>query len=410
MRLFFKLSLLAVCAVPSFAREAVHTGLDVLIETNFAALKGKRVGLVTNHTAVSSDGRHAADALAACGRLQLTALFGPEHGIRGRREAGESFDAEIDSSTGVPVYSLYGKINKPTPEMLKNVDVLVFDIQDVGARFFTYISTLFYAMEAAAESDIPFVVLDRPNPIGGRIVEGPVLDLANRSFVGIHEIALRHGMTVGELAQLFNGEGWLRGGVRARLTVVKMQSWRRNMLFEETGLRWIKPSPNMISPQTALVYPGMGLIEATNLSEGRGTPHPFEWVGAPWLDPVRIRQQMMESDLKGIRIDTLSFTPVDIPMVATGNNYRDRRCRGLEFTVTDAATFKSVELGFALITAVRRVHPDSLVIHEKRMNRLGGDGAVTRALMDGMSARDIIRLGEKKLKAFAAQRKKYLLY
>ncbi|MHC4745057.1 MAG: exo-beta-N-acetylmuramidase NamZ family protein, partial [Planctomycetota bacterium] len=262
---------------------AVKTGLDN-IASYHEMFRGKRVGIITNHTGCNSAGRHITDVFAEMEGVKVTALFGPEHGIKGSKAAGEKIDSEAGEAEDIPVYSLYGKTLKPTPEMLKNVDVLVFDIQDVGARFYTYTYTMSLAMEAAAENRKRFVVLDRPNPINGLTVEGSVLEPRFASFVGLYPIPVRHGMTVGELALMFNRQGWLKGGVRADLVVVSVGSWRRGDWYDKTGLRFIKPSPNMTDLNTAIVYPGLCLLEGTNVSEGRGTRKPFLQFGAPWID------------------------------------------------------------------------------------------------------------------------------
>lgn len=401
---------LALISCGYTGEQKVQSGLDLLVRDHFEPLAGKRIGLITNHTAVTRDGRHAADLFAQAGNLQLVALFGPEHGVRGTLEAGALLDHEKDPRTGVPVHSLYGQHNKPTLEMLKDVDVLVFDIQDVGARFYTYISTLFYGLEAAAEKSIPFVVLDRPNPVGGEIVEGPILDLAYRSFVGIHELPIRHGLTVGELAGLFNGEGWLAGGVKADLHVIRMGNWQRGLFYTGTGLPWIKPSPNMTDPHTALLYPGTCLVEATNLSEGRGTTAPFRQIGAPWLDAPALCRRLTSAGIEGVTADTVTFTPVSLPGTATNNKHENRACRGVTFTVTDPGRFRAVELGLHLLAAVRDLHPDSLVIREAGMNRLGGDGRLTRALLAGEPVEELIAIARAEENGFIARRLPYLLY
>ncbi|MDZ7295961.1 MAG: DUF1343 domain-containing protein [candidate division KSB1 bacterium] len=388
----------------------VESGLDVLVAEDFALLKGKRVGVVTNHTAIDRQGRHIADLLHEAPGVTLSKLFAPEHGIRGTAEAGAHISSEVDTKTGVPVMSLYGPTKKPTPEMLRDLDVLVFDIQDVGARFYTYISTMALAMEAAAEQGLPFVVLDRPNPIGGAIVEGPVLEPENRSFVGIHPIALRHGMTVGELARMFNEEGWLAGGIRADLTVVTMKNWRRAMPFAETGLPWVKPSPNIVSPTTAFLYPGIGLLEATNVAEGRGTPTPFEVCGAPWIDSGRLLATLRTHSFPGLECDTTSFVPMDMPGMATDPKYEGERCKGLRLRVSDPTVFRVVDFGMYLLAAVRDMHADRFVIREPGMRLMTGSTAVTAAMMKGDKPENIIASWQKDLQRFLELRKKYLLY
>ncbi|MDW7681663.1 MAG: DUF1343 domain-containing protein, partial [bacterium] len=294
------LNLICNCGSADIKTSAkVSLGIDILLDEHLDLIQGKRVGIITNQTGVNSDGKHIIDLVFEAPEVELTALYGPEHGLRGDVEGGLTISHLVDPKTGVPIYSIYGKTKKPTPEMLQNVDVLIFDIQDVGARFYTYISTMSLCMEAAAENQISFIVLDRPNPITGTIVEGPVLAPEYQSFVGIHPIALRHGMTVGELALMFNEQSWLANGIQVELQIVKMKNWRRDSWYGELGLEWIKPSPNMPSATTALLYPGMGLLESCNVSEGRGTAAPFIQIGAPWLDHVRLKQLLDNAGVAG---------------------------------------------------------------------------------------------------------------
>ncbi|MBC7187167.1 MAG: DUF1343 domain-containing protein [Calditrichaeota bacterium] len=381
-----------------------------MLASDCSLLKGKRVGVITNHTGIDRQGRHIADLLHEAPGVTLSKLFAPEHGIRGTAEAGAQIGAEVDAKTGVPILSLYGETKKPTPEMLSDLDVLVFDIQDVGTRFYTYISTMSLAMEAAAEQQIPFVVLDRPNPIGGVMVEGPVLAPENRSFVGIHPIALRHGMTVGELARLFNEEGWLAGGKKAELTVVRMKNWRRHMLFGDTGLPWVKPSPNIVSPMTALLYPGIGLLEATNVAEGRGTQAPFENIGAPWIDPAKLLQALQRRSVAGLALDSTSFVPVDLPGVATNPKYEGQLCKGLRLRVTKPESLRAVDFGIHLIAALRDLHPDKFAIREAGMRLMTGSTPVTTALIRGEAPEAIIASWNQELQTFLSLRQKYLLY
>ncbi|NLP11876.1 DUF1343 domain-containing protein [bacterium] len=385
------------------------TGLDVLAQQQFKPLYGKRVGLVINHTAVDRNGRSIVELLGACPLVRVAALFSPEHGLSGRREGGEIIPSQVDSITGAPIYSLYGETNKPTMEMLRGLDVLVFDMQDVGARFYTYISTLFLAMEAAAESRVDFMVLDRPNPIGGAIVEGPVLKKAFLSFVGIQPIALRHGMTIGELARLFNGEKWLSGGLRLNLTVVPLKGWQRDMFYAETGLPWINPSPNISSTHAEIMYPGTCLLEATSLSEGRGTEAPFEQFGAPWLDSEALIESL-QVDSAVVRLCRSDFTPVSIPGVAMNPKHLHRRCQGVKVQVRQPHAFYSVAFGLRVLSAVRSLHADSLQFSASGMNRLAGDDAVLLGLRAGRSSEQILESGRGELRKFLRMRKKYLLY
>ena len=262
----------------------VICGADILISDSLNLIKGKGIGIVTNHTAVLSNGTHLVDSLFNIKNINIVALFGPEHGIRGDAPDGLTITDGKDSKTGIPVYSLYGKIRKPTKEMLKGVDVLIFDIQDIGARFYTFISTMYYTLEAAAENNIPVIILDRPNPIGGLKVSGNIREEEFKSFVGIAPIPIMHGMTVGELAILFNEQHYLENNLHANLTVIKIKNWQREQLFNQTGLKWINPSPNMINLDEAMIYPGLCLLEGTNISEGRGTQKPFLTFGAPYIN------------------------------------------------------------------------------------------------------------------------------
>jgi uncharacterized protein YbbC (DUF1343 family) len=389
---------------------SVKTGLDVLMEQKWHPLKGKKVGVITNQTGVNSRGEHIADLLHAAPEVDLKALFGPEHGIRGQVEGGEKITSGLDPETGVPVISLYGKTRKPTPEMLEGLDWLIFDIQDVGARFYTYISTMSLAMEAAAENGVNFMVLDRPNPITGTLVEGPVLDPQFKSFVGIHPIPLRHGMTVGELARLFNEEGYLENRIQADLTVIKMENWRRDMWYEETGLNWINPSPNMPTPSTAVLYPGMGLLEATNVSEGRGTKNPFENVGAPWIEADQLMAKLQAFNIEGIAIQGTTFVPVDMPGAATNPKYEGETCQGVFLKVTDPHHFKSVAFGIRLLCALQELYPEKFSMSEKRMSRMTGQAWVRQAILNGQAPENIIARWQASLSQFKKIRNKYLLY
>jgi uncharacterized protein YbbC (DUF1343 family) len=399
---------------------AVRAGLDVAVADNFAEFAGKRVGIITNPTGVDRQGRHIVDLFAAAPRVKLVALFAPEHGFRGQEEAGAKVPVHVDKTTGTPVYSLYGKSRKPAPATLNELDALIFDIQDVGTRFYTYISTLSLAMEAAAENGVAFYVLDRPNPIGGTIVEGPVLDPAHRSFVGIQPIALRHGMTVGELALMFNEEGWLARGVRCELHVIKMAAtvsedaahrggWRRDTLFEDTGLKWVPPSPNMPTPRTALLYPGAGLLEATKFSEGRGTDDPFERVGAPWADSEALIAELRDF-LPPLWLRPTDFIPLSKPGKAANPKFKGTACHGMLVEVLEPQTFPSVAFGIHLLCALHRLYPRRLGIDKQAMTRLTGQEWVADMVLAGAAPQAIIARCEKDAARFREARSRYLLY
>lgn len=402
--------ILAVTLLSAQQKSAVKTGADLLFERHASLIKGKRVGLITNHTALLSNGMHLADALKKEPNVTLTVLFGPEHGIRGDAPDGRTIHDTLDASTGVPVYSLYGKINKPTPEMLKDVDVLIFDIQDVGARFYTFISTMFLGMEAAAEQKIPYLVLDRPNPITGTRIEGPLRVDSLKTFVGWVPIPTAHGMTVGELATMANNERWLKDGITAALTVVKMEGWKRSQWYEQTGLEWIKPSPNMISVNTAVVYPGMCIVEGLNVSEGRGTMMPFEQIGAPWIDGAMLAKELNARKLPGVRFEPVQFTPVEIPGTASNPKYKGRSCGGVRLTVTDRGSFASVRTGLSVVHAIRMLHRDSLTFRERGFDRLAGTPVIREMLLRGASVNEIEQHWEKELAAFRERRIASLLY
>jgi uncharacterized protein YbbC (DUF1343 family) len=373
----------------------VLTGIDVLERDSFTALRGARVGLVTNHTGLTADGRSSISVLHHAPHVELVALFGPEHGIAG------AFDEEIGHAvhpeTGLPVYSLYGKSYKPSVEQLAGIDTLVFDIQDIGCRFYTYISTLCHVMEAAAEHGLHIVVLDRPNPITGTHVEGPLADPDKLNFTAVHPIAIRHGMTVGELARLFKAERSLG----CDLAIILCEGWRRNDWFDATGLTWVNPSPNMRSLTQATLYPGVGLLEFTNVSVGRGTDTPFEVVGAPFVDGRMLAAELNGMALPGVRFIPISFTP-------TRSVHEGARCGGINVLVTDREALSAVQVGFALAIALRRLWPGAYE-HEKLTTLLANDEAY-QAYVGGAGYQEIEEGWADELRAFQVRRDAHLLY
>ena len=337
-------------------------------------------------------------------------MFGPEHGIRGDAPDGHSISDGKDSKTGIQVYSLYGKTKKPTKEMLKNVDILVFDIQDIGARFYTYISTMFFAMQAAVENNIPILILDRPNPINGIRVEGPIIQEGFKSFVGIANIPIMHGMTIGELALFFNEENLLNDNLKADLKIIKMQNWTRNMYFDETGLTWVNPSPNMTSLETALLYPGLCLIEGTNISEGRGTPTPFLNIGAPFINSDSLISKLNSYKLEGISYSKIKFTPVEIPNMASKPKFEKENCNGIYFTITDRQKLNSLKLGLVLIYSIMKLNPNDFSFRESSIDRLYGSSNLRTMLTKGFSPNEIMNTWKQDLEKFNQIRKKYLIY
>jgi uncharacterized protein YbbC (DUF1343 family) len=380
----------------------VKVGADILLEKRLDLLKGKRVGLITNQTGRTSSGEYLLDELLAR-HVVVTALFGPEHGIRGAEAAGESVADSVDESTHIPVFSLYGRIRKPTPLMLKDVDLLLYDIQDVGARFYTYLSTLGLCMEAAAEKGIPIVVLDRPDPLGGMITDGPVLPDSLRSFVGMFPVPVVYGLTVGEFASMANGERWLARGVRADLTVVPMEGWRRVMGWDDTGLPWVPPSPNIRRPETVLVYPATCYLEATNISEGRGTDSPFHLLGAPFIDGRKLMRTLERDSLRGVRLREASFTPAS-------SKFAGISCSGVRIDLLPGNSLRPVRLGLSLFSALEKVCGDSISVRRRSFARLMGDAEALDLIAAGKSSSFIARRWESGLRAFRERSAAYHIY
>jgi len=373
----------------------VLNGIDVLRRQNFAPLAQKRVGLVTNHTGLAADGATTIDLLFKCGVCRLVALFSPEHGIRG--VVDQRVESAVDETTGLPVHSLYGETLRPRPDMLRGLDALVFDIQDVGARFYTYPTTMAYCMEEAARAGIPFYVLDRPNPIGGVSVEGPILDADKTSFVGYMPLPVRHGMTLGELARYFNSEN----RIGADLHVVEMEGWRRGHYFSDTGQLWVNPSPNMRSLLEAIFYPGVCLLEGANVSVGRGTDRPFEIVGAPWIEPRRLAAALRESAVPGVEFVPVVFTPAS-------SNYRGQQCGGVNLILTDRSRFNSVQAGLSLMSALRQLYGEQFGI-DKTVRLLGSEQVLT-ALKKAEPLPEVMRLAGAGMGDFMEKRRKALIY
>jgi uncharacterized protein YbbC (DUF1343 family)/CubicO group peptidase (beta-lactamase class C family) len=373
----------------------VLTGIDVLERDNFKPLAGLRVGLVTNHTGRNREGRQTIDVLNKAAGVKLVALFSPEHGIRG--VADEKISDSKDEATGLPIYSLYGETRRPTAEQLKNLDALVYDIQDVGARFYTYISTLGYVLEEAAKAKLPVFVLDRPNPIGGVDVEGPIADSDKLSFISYHTIPTRHGLTIGELAQLFNRQRNIGADVR----VVKMEGWRRSMWFDETNLTWINPSPNMRSLTEATLYPGVGLLETTNVSVGRGTDTPFEIVGAPWIQGDKLADYLNQRGIPGVRFVPLRFTPKT-------SVFKDEQCGGVNIIITDRVAFRPLLTGIEMALALRSMYPNNWKIDGYLRLLVNAD--TLERIKRGESAREIVASWNTALQDFRRARAEILLY
>ena len=398
--------ILLVLFKASVSCAAVLPGIDVLSQQNFQILQGKRVGLITNHTGRSVSGASTIDLLYRAEGVKLVALFSPEHGIRG--ESDDKVSSGIDVQTGLPIFSLYGKSCRPTREMLQGVDILVFDIQDIGTRFYTYIGTLSLAMRSAKEARIPFVVLDRPNPLGGEKVQGaiPTTVLPDRknscgAITSIHPIPTRHGMTVGELARLFNEEY----GIGCALTVVPMQGWRRSMYYDQTGLTWINPSPNMKSLDAALLYPGPGTLETTSLSVGRGTSRAFLAYGAPWVDAAAVIKNVTARNIPGITFEACSFVPT-----TPGFSHRGKTCYGVCVSDLDRVLFDPVQTGLHLIQAFHETHPSKFKAFEGFATEVGDREAWGLLTKDMVRPDKVLESWNVALKGFMEMRKEYLLY
>lgn len=380
----------------------VRPGIDLLLAGDLGVLRGKRVGLITNHTGKNSAGESTIDLLHRAPGFELVALFSPEHGIRGEAEAGERVASSHDPATGLPIHSLYGETRKPTPAMLEGMDLLVFDIQDIGTRYYTYVWTMALALEAAGEAGLEFVVLDRPNPLGGEIVQGNLLDPAQRSFVGLHPVPMRHGLTVGELARLLNEEY----GLGARLTVIPVEGWRRELWYDETGLPWTAPSPNMPSLESALHYPGTCLFEGTNLSVGRGTPLAFQQIGAPWLDHEEVARRLNARGHPGVRFEAVVFTPENPGDAKFGGE----AVRGIRFVATDREVYDPVHAAIAALVEIHALHGDRLRWNTSHFDRLAGTVEVRRAIVAGRDLPEITAGWAANLAEFDEVRAKYLIY
>jgi uncharacterized protein YbbC (DUF1343 family) len=372
-----------------------QTGLDVLEAEKFAALRGKRVGLITNHTGVDARGRSAIELLARAPGVHLVALFSPEHGIAGR--ADENVAGSKDPATGLPVYSLYGETRRPTAEMLQGIDALVFDIQDAGVRFYTYTTTMAYCMEEAAKRGIAFYVLDRPNPLGGEIVEGPVQDQDKTSFTGYFPLPVRYGLTIGELAQLFNAEN----KIGCELHVIAMRNWRRGAYYDNTGVRWIPPSPALRTLKGAVLYPGLEILQNANLSVGRGTETPFEKFGAPWLDGERVAAELNARRLPGLKFKAAPFLPGAGP-------YRGQRCGGVAVRVTDRNVARPLRMGMEIAAVLKKLYPQQF--DPGKMLLLLGNAATVQMLEQGAAPEEVVRSWAADLAAYETLRRKYFLY
>ncbi len=412
MKLRYNFSLMTIILLFLFSLKLnaqIINGADLLFSENLNLISGKNVGVVCNHTSLLSDGTHLVDALIEQKDVTVKAIFTPEHGFKGSAEAGEHIEYKKDLYIDVPIISLYGKDRKPSKEILKDVDVLIFDIQDVGARFYTYISTMYYVLESAGENNIPVIILDRPNPIGGSYVDGPLLDIKYQSFVGIAQIPITHGMTVGELAKYFVGEKLISTWKNVSLNVIQCKNWKRE-IPTQFYVKWNSPSPNINSLETALVYPGTCLIEGTNISEGRGTRFPFLQIGAPFFNSEDIIEKLNLLKVEGAEIQPVTFIPEDIEGMATNPKFEGKTCYGIKIKITDPNKFESVKFGVKLLFVLTKLYGSKIKFNESSFDRLAGSDMLRQQLKNQLLPDKIFAAWQKDLTKFNKKINQYLLY
>jgi uncharacterized protein YbbC (DUF1343 family) len=387
------------------AQNRTKLGNEIFIQTLLTQLDQKKLGLVCNQTSVLPNGKSLIKVLLEKD-VRVEAVFAPEHGFKGDLEAG----AEIPDSflERIKIFSLYGKTKKPTREQTQSIDAFVYDIQDVGTRFYTYITTLKHVMDAAAEFGKPVYLLDRPNPAGGLIVEGPLLVPQYKSFRGIFPIPVRYGLTVGELAMMMKGEGWV--SPKVELHVVRMSNWSRRFFWEDTGLRWIPTSPNIPFSETAIIYPGTGLLGALTINPGLGTQNPFMQFGAPWLDTKILIQKLSRGIRYGVKLEPLIYTPISLPGKTLHPPYKNRQCQGIKVRIIQKDKFLSLRFALALIKAIREAHPDKIRLYRESLCQMFGNDLLEKYIRGTLSYDDLLKETEKDEKAFLRLRQKYLLY
>jgi uncharacterized protein YbbC (DUF1343 family) len=402
---FFLRGSIFLYGADSIDPQRTRLGNEAFIEHVPSPLHGKKLGLVLNQTSMLPDGESLLEALQRIG-LHVRAVFTPEHGFKGKTEGGEDIhDSHLED---IKLFSLYGETKKPTPEQMQEVDAFVYDIQDVGTRYYTYITTLKYVMEAAAEAGKAVYVLDRPNPAGGTMVEGPLLEPAYESFIGALPIPVRYGLTAGELASMMKGEGWVPSKVD--LHVVRLKNWRRDFFWEDTGLDWIPTSPNIPFPDTAIIYPGTGLLGALTINQGLGTQNPFLQFGAPWMDTDRIIRLFEGGEKYGVELEPLDYTPRSIPGKTLHPPYENRLCRGIRIRLLHRERFPSLHFTIDLIRALKDIHPGDIRLHNDSLNRMFGNNLLERYILDKLSYEALLQEITKDEKDFLDRRKKYLLY
>ncbi len=398
------------CTNPQNKSTTFKTGSDVLLTNERELISGKNISLVVNHTSLLSNGIHLLDTLLKCEDVRIVNVFSPEHGFGGNFSAGEKINDSISNESSIKYYSLYGNNFKPTKDMLGGTDLILFDLQDIGARFYTYISTLFYVMQSAAENNIPVIVLDRPNPYSGNIVNGPVIERPFQSFIGITTLPVIHGMTIGELAKYFSDEKLLGKEPVSQLTIIKMVNWKREYFLDDIDLKWINPSPNIKDLETIFVYPATCLIEGTNISEGRGTEKPFLQIGAPFMNPEKLINELTSYNIKGIELLPVEFTPRSIKGVAQSPKYEGQKCFGITIRVTDKKIFDAVKFGIQLISVLVKLYPEYFKFKADHFDKLAGSNSIRQMITEKQSVEKIIEHWLPGLNEFKEKRKKYLLY
>ncbi len=393
----------------SLQDEKFMFGSDVLVRENLSLLDGKKVRIVSNKSSVMKNGVHLIDTLLSLG-INVTALYSLEHGFSQEFADGELIKSPKEKIKNIPLYSLYGKTKKPTKEMIKDVDLILFDVQDVGARYYTYISSMFYILQAAAENNIKVVILDRPNPLGGERVEGPVLSNDFKSFIGIAPIPILHGMTIGELAMLFISENYIALSSSLDLKIIKMKGWERNNYWDDLKIKWLPTSPNIPTFETALVYPGTCLIEGTNISEGRGTENPFLTIGAPFINPDELISELNIDETDGIKLSPIEFVPVEIKGKAVNPKFNGEKCYGINIKVTDKTKLSAIDFGLNLIYVLHKLYPAEFKFKEKHFDLLTGTDKIRLSIKNGDTPDHINNLWQEDFIKFNKIRNKYLLY
>ncbi len=388
--------------------DKIFYGSDVLISEKLDLLGEKKVGLVINQASVLSNGTPLLDTLESLG-INITTIFSPEHGFYGNISAGQEIENE-NNKYGIQIFSLYGRTKKPTPEMLANIDVIIFDIQDVGVRFYTYISTMFYVLQSASENNKQVIILDRPNPLSGNKFSGPVLQNELKSFIGIAPIDMIHGMTIGELANLFVNENYIETQKKPDFEIIKMKNWERELFWDDFAANWIPTSPNIHDFETVLVYPATCLLEGTNISEGRGTEHPFKIIGAPFINSKKLLVELNNSSLQGCEIIAIDFTPESIPEKAVNPKYEKQVCNGIKIHITDKNKFVQLEFGIKLLVALQKLYPEKFEFRKDHFDKLLGDKKIREMIEDNKNADSIINYINRQSENFNSIRKKYLLY